>query len=729
MAYESSSNMLLLKTLLLKLLFLVLSQLLVDRFVLPTLQEGLTAVVPNTNPIITRGALNSTEHDALANLKKKINPRVDLRKSTRVNSSLAIIVVIPEELDTTEPDYAQLCPPITKLRDLPAIDLSTCSLNTQPVINSYGSYNVPADNSPNNNGFRNNSLLNAATSSLDSSQDGDDTSVSLGGGSDSTTQDLEKKSANKELSLLCRNVNPYIIFLSETKMNKDMATRKLRNMGFPCTFNIPSIGRSGGLALAWKKEIHPNIVLSNMRGTEDKNGGLEVDDPDFENLRNFCSVFNLHDPGFSEPRFTWSNMQHGPDLIPERLDRCLLNQTAEDLCPKLRVNNLPRDSSDHFPMHISFNYEDICSPTYKLKDKLLSTKKGLRHWNKSSFGNIQTNISTIKKDLADPQLFKPTDTGNTSRLKAILEYLYNLEELYWKDKSMEVWFMEDYFKSLYSSHPQQFQDEILDDFPIKFSAEDNTLLIMPLSLEEIKNVVFQMGGKKAPGPDGFTSIFYQKYRDIVGDAVIDMTQTCFRIEHIAKVFNHTNIAIIPKVPLAELVTQYRPIGLCNFIYKILSKNLANRLEPFMNNIISQNKIAFIPKRSISDNILLANEAIYAVNHNDKVEGIVAVKLYMSKDYDKLECDFLEKVLTKMGLYNHWVKLINQCVSIVSHSIILNGIPTCFFQPERGLIQGDPLSPYLYIICSEALSSYIDSLQKKVILEGIKVCKDPPEMTC
>ncbi|XP_026432265.1 uncharacterized protein LOC113329624 [Papaver somniferum] len=171
-----------------------------------------------------------------------------------------------------------------------------------------------------------------------------------------------KKSSNKELSLLGRNVNPDIIFLSETQMNKDLAARKLKNMGFPCTFNISSVGRSGGLVLAWKKEIHMNILSSSLRGihvtttdiihsknchihiiygepnstlrqafweqqcqlpqapldepvffigdfnailsTEDKNDGLELNDSDFYNLRNFYSVFNLHDPGFSGPRFT-----------------------------------------------------------------------------------------------------------------------------------------------------------------------------------------------------------------------------------------------------------------------------------------------------------------------------------------------------------------------------------------------------------------------------------------
>ncbi|XP_026384273.1 uncharacterized protein LOC113279836 [Papaver somniferum] len=375
------------------------------------------------------------------------------------------------------------------------------------------------------------------------------------------------------------------------------------------------------------------------------------------------------------------------------------------------------------------------------------------------------------KDLLELQISDPTDSITTARLKTRLEYLYTLEELYWKDKSREVWLIEgdkntpyfhrvtlfrrkrnaiswikdssnailtdrdnignsflDYFKNLYSSQPQQFQDEILNDLPVKFSAEDNDTLSLPFTAEEIKNVVFQMGGKKATGLDGFTGLFYQKHWNIVGEVVVDMTHTCFRTKHIVKVFNHTNIALIPKVPLAELVSQYRPIGLCNFIYKILFKTLANRLKPFMDNIISQNQSAFIPKRSISDNILLASEAIYSVNHNDKVEGTAAIKLDMSKAYDKLEWSFLEKVLRRMGLAENWIKLINQCVSTVSYSVLLNGSPTGFFQPERGLRQGDPLSPYLYIICAEALSSYIDSLQRNGTLKGIKICKISPQMT-
>ncbi|XP_026431423.1 uncharacterized protein LOC113328559 [Papaver somniferum] len=165
----------------------------------------------------------------------------------------------------------------------------------------------------------------------------------------------------------------------------------------------------------------------------------------------------------------------------------------------------------------------------------------------------------------------------------------------------------------------------------------------------------------------------KKKWDIIGEVVVDMTQTCFRTGHIAKVFNHTNIALIPKVPLEELV------------------------KTLYEQYISQNQSAFIPKRSISDNILLANEDIYSVNHNDKVEGTATIKLDMSKAYDKLEWSFLEKVLRKMGLAENWIKLIYQCVSTVSYSVLLNDSPT-------------------------------DNLQRNGTLRGIKVCKNAPATT-
>ncbi|XP_026396399.1 uncharacterized protein LOC113291034 [Papaver somniferum] len=504
-------------------------------------------------------------------------------------------------------------------------------VTTQNVTVQKFNYNVPVDDTPSNGGVRNDSLHEAASLNLGKLKSFspiiDPTNTAINSNPFPVNnmnvlgwniRGLGKKTTSKELNLLCRNINPNIIFLSETKMNKDLAARRIKIFGFPCTFNVPSISRSGGLVLACNKEIQLNILSSSLRGiyvtttdtihfkvchlhfiygepnsslrksfwedqcqlpkppldepvfficdfnallgTKDKNGGLEVDDSDFLNLRNFCDTFDLHDPGFSGPRFTWSNMQQGPDLILERLDRCLINLIAETLFPKLCVNNLSRDSSDHCPTHIGFNYDDVCMPRpFHL----------MAMWVEDPI--CRDIIANSWRELGDTQTIAPIDCKVISRLKARLEYLYNLEELYWKDKSREVWLMEgdinspyfhrvtlfrrnkndiswiknaagtiltdrhsintsfiDHFKTLYSSNPQQFQDEILLDLPVKFFENDNSYINSPLTAEEIKNVVFQMGGEKAPGLDGFTDLFYQKYWDIVGEAVVDMTQTCFK---------------------------------------------------------------------------------------------------------------------------------------------------------------------------------------------------------
>ncbi|XP_026451973.1 uncharacterized protein LOC113352363 [Papaver somniferum] len=179
-------------------------------------------------------------------------------------------------------------------------------------------------------------------------------------------------------------------------------------------------------------------------------------------------------------------------------------------------------------------------------------------------------------------------------------------------------------------------------------------------------VVFQMEGKKAPGRDGFTCRFYQKNKDIVGEDVIDMTLTFFRTWNIAKVFNHTNISLIHKVPLAELFLRTR--------------------------VLLFQKGAF----------LLANEVIYAINHHKCKDGIDAIKLDMSKSYNKLEWTFLENVLQKMGLSEHWTEakaiwaVLKKVVEKkLTHIIIKSDDKDLIDQFSSGRFDGDPKTDVIY----------------------------------
>jgi len=170
------------------------------------------------------------------------------------------------------------------------------------------------------------------------------------------------------------------------------------------------------------------------------------------------------------------------------------------------------------------------------------------------------------------------------------------------------------------------------------------------------------------------------------------------------------------------VKDLRPISLCNVLYKLVSKVLANRLKQILPDIISLAQSAFVPGRLISDNILVACELTHFMKHKEKgKEGYAAVKLDMSKAYDQVEWSFLHAIMTKMGFRSRWIDLIMNCVTTVSYRIRVNGELSEMFKPERGLRQGDPLSPYLFLLCAEGFSTLLSQAEQNGRLQGVKVC--------
>ena len=111
---------------------------------------------------------------------------------------------------------------------------------------------------------------------------------------------------------------------------------------------------------------------------------------------------------------------------------------------------------------------------------------------------------------------------------------------------------------------------------------------------------------------------------------------------------------------------------------------------------------------LPDNILMAFETFhYMKHHQNGKSGFMALKLDMSKAYDQVEWAYLEAIMRKMGFDWRWVNLMMECITTVSYSILINGEPSLIIHPSRGLRQGDPLSPYLFLICSEGLHSLLN----------------------
>ena len=224
-------------------------------------------------------------------------------------------------------------------------------------------------------------------------------------------------------------------------------------------------------------------------------------------------------------------------------------------------------------------------------------------------------------------------------------------------------------------------------------------------------------------------VFYQTYWSNIGMDISQAALSCLNLGSILKSINHTLITLIPKVKNLERVTEYRPISLCNVIYKILSKVIANRLKPILNNIISETLSAFTGKRLITDNILIAFESLHHLKRQcSGGSGFMALKLDMSKAYNWVKWIFLEKILLKMGFQASWVGLIVECITTVSYSILMNGEPKGLIQPSRGLRQGDPFSPYLLLFCAKGLNALITKAVEVGEVIGFLICKRGPKIT-
>lgn len=190
----------------------------------------------------------------------------------------------------------------------------------------------------------------------------------------------------------------------------------------------------------------------------------------------------------------------------------------------------------------------------------------------------------------------------------------------------------------------------------------------------------------------------------------------------------THICLVPKVKNPELMSDLRPIALCNVIYKLCSKVIANCLKVILPTIISPYQSAFVPCRLITDNTLVANELAHFI-HNKRTgqEGFMALKLDLSKAYDRMDWVFLRKVMERFGFARIWIDTIMQYVSTVHYSFLVRGKPRGFVVPTRGLRQGDPLSPYLFLLAAEGFSALLQQKQSVGLLPGISICPQAPHI--
>ena len=251
----------------------------------------------------------------------------------------------------------------------------------------------------------------------------------------------------------------------------------------------------------------------------------------------------------------------------------------------------------------------------------------------------------------------------------------------------------------------------------------NFFLDKPFEPEKLRTALFQMSPSKAPGIDGFTAGFFHRHWNLVQGALVSAILGFLNGGDLPVGFNDTSITLIPKVKNPQNITQYRPISLCPVPYKIGAKMITNRMKEIMDAVVGEEQSAFVPGRLITDNVVVAFESVNTMRRRKKGKNYTcAIKLDMMKAYDMLEWPYLRAVMLKLGISPVFTDAVMRCVLSVSFSVLFNGGSLEGFRPTRGLRQGDPISPYLFLLAAEGLSCLLKS---NIGVQGMAVAPEAP----
>lgn len=200
---------------------------------------------------------------------------------------------------------------------------------------------------------------------------------------------------------------------------------------------------------------------------------------------------------------------------------------------------------------------------------------------------------------------------------------------------------------------------------------------------EIQKVLFSLSKNKAPSLDGFSADFFHKTQPLIGDDVCEVVLKFFQHGQLFKEVNSTILTLVPNKKNPSFMGDYSPISYCNIIYKCITKILANRMIPRVEEVISSNQGDFFPGRGIAKNVLLAQETV-SDYHKEKGKARCTLKIDLMKAYDFLSWECILRCLQCFGAPPRYIAWIWECITSPSFSIALNGTLVGYFKGRKGL---------------------------------------------
>ncbi|WMV21816.1 hypothetical protein MTR67_015201 [Solanum verrucosum] len=427
------------------------------------------------------------------------------------------------------------------------------------------------------------------------------------------------------------------------------------------------------------------------------------------------------DPPLFGGSFTW---RRGEDHnCASRIDRFLHCAEWGENFTQINQCSLPKIASDHNPIMLScgdegwrksyFKFETLWlevegfkekvrewwesfnvngRPGYILAEKLKMLKAKLKEWSKTNKGNwkqrkedILSQISsweTIQEQrpLTDDEMIQKTHLGME------FEEVAKQEEIAWKQRSRIQWLKQGdkntkFFHRIATTH-KRFNS--MEQLEVEGEITKDQIRIKEAAQEFYKNLYKETEGWR---PD---------------QRILDVSRISEKEQKAG----------------ASNLKDFRPISLVGGVYKLIARLLAERLKQVLDKLINKHQMAFVKGRQIMDAALIVSECIDS-RIKEGSPGLMC-KLDIQKAFDHVNWSFLLNILSQMGFGDKWLKWIETCIKTVKFSVLVNGEPVGFFESERGLRQGDPLSPFLFILAMEGFNAMMRIATQNRWIKGFKV---------